>query len=183
MQVFKLVNGQNFAMHYKDCSVIAKTFTIMSTYFTRKSQVRLGIKVMLILILLVLGIGQKSWGQTLCSTGTWLGITSTDWNTAANWCEGIPTTSTNVAIPSGTAFQSTIGVSSVCNTITINSSATLIISRSNALTVTGTTTVGAVGDVVIIPTVTNQPTVIVALANALISLTFFSTTTATLPNL
>src|SRR6185436_9333457 len=31
---------------------------------------------------------------------TWIGVTSTDWNTASNWCGGIPTATTDAIIPS-----------------------------------------------------------------------------------
>ncbi|MEO6667838.1 MAG: T9SS type A sorting domain-containing protein [Ferruginibacter sp.] len=37
---------------------------------------------------------------TVTSTGTWLGYTS-DWNDPANWCGGIPTSTTNVLVPAG----------------------------------------------------------------------------------
>ncbi|HEX5653882.1 MAG TPA: T9SS type A sorting domain-containing protein, partial [Chitinophagaceae bacterium] len=37
---------------------------------------------------------------TISSAGTWLGVTSADWNTASNWCGGIPTSTTDVTIPS-----------------------------------------------------------------------------------
>ena len=36
---------------------------------------------------------------TVTTTGTWLGVTNTDWHTATNWCGGIPTAATNVIIP------------------------------------------------------------------------------------
>ncbi|MEI6678011.1 MAG: cadherin-like domain-containing protein, partial [Mariniphaga sp.] len=69
-----------------------------------------------------------------CIAGTWIG-TTTDWNLAANWCGGIPTSSTNVTIPSG-GNQPVIGAAGgVCNNITINSGATLTITGSNTLTV------------------------------------------------
>lgn len=37
---------------------------------------------------------------TISQTGTWIGITSSDWNTASNWCGGVPTSATDVVIPS-----------------------------------------------------------------------------------
>ncbi len=71
------------------------------------------------------------------TSGTWLGGTSTDWNDPTNWCSGVPTSSTNVVIPSGTANSPTTnsGASAVCNNITINSGATLTLASS--LTVSG----------------------------------------------
>lgn len=73
-----------------------------------------------------------------CSTGIWTGTTSTDWNVSTNWCNGIlPTSSTNVTISSG-GNQPTIGAAGgVCNSITINTGATLTITGSNTLTVYG----------------------------------------------
>jgi len=72
-----------------------------------------------------------------CATGFWIGATSTSWNTASNWCGGvIPIASTNVVIPSG-GNQPVIGAASVCNDIFINAGASLTITGSNTLTVSG----------------------------------------------
>ncbi len=72
-----------------------------------------------------------------CTPGTWLGGTTTDWNTASNWCGGVPTSATNVVIPAG-GNQPVIGVAGgLCNNITINTGATLTITGSNTLTVSG----------------------------------------------
>jgi len=68
--------------------------------------------------------------------GSWLGITSTDWHTVSNWCGGIPTTTTDVIIPSG-GNQPVIGANAVCKNIEINSAASLTIAGSNTLTVSG----------------------------------------------
>ncbi|MEI6575201.1 MAG: Ig-like domain-containing protein, partial [Bacteroidota bacterium] len=79
----------------------------------------------------------------VCNPGDWIGSTSIDWNTASNWCGSIiPTSSTNVLIPSGTPFAPSIGAAAVCNNITINSGATLTITGSNTLTVSGNWTNG-----------------------------------------
>jgi hypothetical protein len=72
---------------------------------------------------------------TFCTAGNWLGITGTNWNDANNWCTGIPTSATNVVIPSG-GNQPVIGsAGGACNNITINGA--LTISGSNSLTVSG----------------------------------------------
>ncbi|MBI3414065.1 MAG: HYR domain-containing protein, partial [Verrucomicrobia bacterium] len=76
--------------------------------------------------------------QTLLAPGTWLGTTSTDWNTAANWCGGVPTSTTDVIIPSTAPNQPTIGAAGgTCRNLTINSGATLTISGSASLSVAG----------------------------------------------
>ena len=67
---------------------------------------------------------------------TWTGVVSTDWNIAGNWCGGIPTSATNVIIPSG-GNQPTISSSAICAGININSGATLTISGTNTLTIKG----------------------------------------------
>ncbi|TRX36703.1 T9SS sorting signal type C domain-containing protein [Flavobacterium restrictum] len=75
---------------------------------------------------------------TSCLAGTWIGLTNTDWNTVGNWCGGsIPTASTDVTI--GTAAnQPIVGASGgLCRNITIITGATLTVSGSNTLTVSG----------------------------------------------
>ena len=75
---------------------------------------------------------------TGAAAGSWLGITDNNWFTATNWCGGVPTNTTNVTILSGTTFQPTIGAAgAVCNNITINSGATLTITGTNTLGVSG----------------------------------------------
>jgi hypothetical protein len=63
---------------------------------------------------------------TVNATGTWLGTTSADWNTASNWCGGVPTASTDVIIPSGTPFAPIINnyVANARN-VTVNTGASL----------------------------------------------------------
>jgi hypothetical protein len=59
------------------------------------------------------------------SHGQWLGLTS-DWSEDFNWCGGVPTSTSNVTIPSG-VIQPVIGAteSASCNTINITTGATL----------------------------------------------------------
>ena len=76
--------------------------------------------------------------NTGCTSGTWLGIFSTDWNDAGNWCGGIPTSTTDVVITSAPANQPVIGIAGgTCRNITIGSGASLTITGSNNLTVSG----------------------------------------------
>ncbi|MFA5973632.1 MAG: GEVED domain-containing protein [Lentimicrobiaceae bacterium] len=77
---------------------------------------------------------------TTTTGGSWLGITSTDWHTASNWCGGIPTSTTDVTIPSGAPNQPVIGTAAVCNNITIDPGASLTITGSNTLTASGSWT-------------------------------------------
>lgn len=71
--------------------------------------------------------------------GTWLGITSIDWNTASNWSGGVPTYTTDVVIPSGTPYQPTINSNiAYCRNITISSGSILTISSIGQLLISGT---------------------------------------------
>ena len=75
-------------------------------------------------------------------TGTWLGITSPgNWSDDSNWSNGVPTSGTNVEIPTGTAYPPHIDIASAdCNNLTINSGSVLTINPAGALTVYGTLT-------------------------------------------
>jgi hypothetical protein len=77
------------------------------------------------------------------SSGTWLGITNTDWFTASNWCGGVPTSSTDVYIPTGVTYQPTIVYSSsfpdgaVCKSLTIHNGAKVTIAAGSSSTTPG----------------------------------------------
>ena len=68
-------------------------------------------------------------------TGQWVGGTSGDWNTAGNWCGGIPTSSSNVVIPAGSTvnIQSAIAVA---NSVTITATGSLVMTGANNLNIT-----------------------------------------------
>jgi len=68
---------------------------------------------------------------------TWTGSTSTTWNLAENWTNGIPTTNTNVTIPN-TTNKPVISASMTAGNITLNSDAALTI--TGALTNKGIST-------------------------------------------
>jgi hypothetical protein len=73
-----------------------------------------------------------------CTAGTWLGTLSTDWNATGNWCGGIlPTAATDITITSASTNQPAIGVGASCRNVTITSGATLTVSGSNTLAVSG----------------------------------------------
>ncbi len=73
-------------------------------------------------------------------TGQWLGTTNTDWFTASNWCGGVPTSATDVFIPSGGNQPDISASGAVCHNITIGAGATLSITGTFTLTVSGSWT-------------------------------------------
>ncbi len=78
---------------------------------------------------------------TVTSPGTWLGGSSTAWSNIANWsCGTLPTSSTNVTIPSGTTYSPLVDIATaVANNITIGSGATLAFTgTTNVLDIYGT---------------------------------------------
>jgi hypothetical protein len=75
---------------------------------------------------------------TIQANGNWAGGTSSSWNNSANWCGGIPTSSTDVIIPSGTSFSPTIDLpNATVRNITINSGATLTSTNNVAFNIYG----------------------------------------------
>ena len=74
-------------------------------------------------------------GTVVAVTPTWNGTTSTDWNTAANWTPAsVPTSTSNVVIPTGTPNSPTV------STLTVDAAATLLLNANAKLTVTGVLT-------------------------------------------
>jgi fibronectin-binding autotransporter adhesin len=71
-------------------------------------------------------------------TGEWLG-TTTDWNSASNWCGGIPSGSSDLTVSSPPANQPVISglPAAVCNSLSIGSGASLTINAGQSLTVNG----------------------------------------------
>jgi hypothetical protein len=85
------------------------------------------------------GAGRITITNPTCANYTWVGTTSQDWSTGANWCGKSvpPTISDDVIIPSGTPNQPLISSSALCKSITINSGATLTINTTNTLQLNG----------------------------------------------
>ncbi len=76
----------------------------------------------------------------LNTTNTWIGTINDDWNTATNWCLGIPTTASTVVIPSGTTYSPNIKTATAtANTVSIQSGATLTMLGNYNLNLSGTT--------------------------------------------
>lgn len=58
----------------------------------------------------------------------WLGYTSTDWHTAANWeCGILPTMVSDVTIPNGVPFSPTVSFNEVIHSLRLNPGASIII--------------------------------------------------------
>lgn len=78
--------------------------------------------------------------------GTFNGVVNNDWATADNWSDGnIPTSTTDVTIPSGKTAVITAGTSADCNNISIDAAGSLTIQSTSAtnagsLIVVGTAT-------------------------------------------
>ncbi len=61
-----------------------------------------------------------------CTPGLWLGYADNDWNNPANWCNGVPTSTTDVTIPALTPNMPIIGIAgAVVRNITIENGASL----------------------------------------------------------
>ncbi|RWW91745.1 beta strand repeat-containing protein, partial [Flavobacterium cerinum] len=72
------------------------------------------------------------------ATGQWTGNVSTDWSTAANWCNGIlPTSTTDVTITSTATRMPNISTSVSCRNLTINAGSTLTLAGTGTLNIAG----------------------------------------------
>ena len=70
---------------------------------------------------------------TTLTNGTFTGSVSNDWATAGNWGGGsVPTSATDVTIPSGKTAVIAAGTSADCNNITVNAGGSLTIQSSSA---------------------------------------------------
>jgi hypothetical protein len=75
--------------------------------------------------------------QITVNPNTWTGATSTDWNTASNWCGGvIPGANTSISI-SGGGLQPVVSGSATCESLTVNSGASLTINSGGSMSVSG----------------------------------------------
>ncbi|OIP83358.1 MAG: hypothetical protein AUK44_05500 [Porphyromonadaceae bacterium CG2_30_38_12] len=88
------------------------------------------------------GFTQGSATVTVNPYISWSGVTSTDWNTASNWCGGIPTSNDNVLIPNAPLNQPIISTSDdgLCNSIIIENGASVTVSTADSLKVSGNMT-------------------------------------------
>ncbi len=79
--------------------------------------------------------------MTVAANQTWIGVTSTNWNTASNWCGGVPSAATDVIIPSTAPNMPTLtGGTGTARNITINGGGSLTIAATGILDLFGSVT-------------------------------------------
>ncbi len=76
----------------------------------------------------------------LINNGTWMGTADENWSNASNWCGGIPDSSTNVNIPSGTLYSPKISTGSASVKNLIISAGALLTISNQTLNLCGTLT-------------------------------------------
>lgn len=69
---------------------------------------------------------------------TWSGTTDTDWNNVGNWPTTVPTIADAVVIPAGVTNYPMISTALTCYNLTISTGASLTITSTGAISVTGT---------------------------------------------
>ncbi|GAB3499048.1 hypothetical protein GCM10027341_21480 [Spirosoma knui] len=74
---------------------------------------------------------------------TWTGQTSTDWNTAGNWCMArVPLSTDDVVIPATPPNKPVLGTNAVANSVEVQSGASLAITNAGILTLNGSRLIG-----------------------------------------
>lgn len=89
------------------------------------------------------GVFSNSATLTINGAGYWTGATNTDWNTTSNWCGAKPTITDDVVISNGLTNYPIVSTSSPiaqAKSISIGSSASLTISSTNQLDLSGSWT-------------------------------------------
>ncbi len=70
--------------------------------------------------------------------GSWMGLISTDWNTGGNWCGGVPTSTTDIIIPSSAPNMPNLSAATgSVRSIAINSGGTLTVGTGGVLNIYG----------------------------------------------
>jgi trimeric autotransporter adhesin len=112
-------------------------------------------------------------GLSVQSSNNWVGQVSSDWNTAANWCGGVPVSTTNVSINAGTPYSPVISGTANANTVTIGTGAALAINASGTLNLYGNFinrgTLNATSGTVAFRGTTNQNIASMAVGNAIMN--------------
>ncbi len=78
--------------------------------------------------------GNRNLAIVVNATGTWLGISSNNWNDGLNWCGAVPGAATNVIIPAGTPNNPVISSLAMANNISVAAGATLTINNATLQT-------------------------------------------------
>jgi hypothetical protein len=73
-------------------------------------------------------------------SGTWVGVKSSDWHDAANWCGGIPTSTTDVTISGGTRYNPVITATAQARNLVINSGTDVTVNSGGILELYGSFT-------------------------------------------
>ncbi|GAB3559783.1 putative Ig domain-containing protein [Spirosoma fluminis] len=74
---------------------------------------------------------------------TWTGQTSTDWNTAGNWCPArVPLSTDDVVIPATPPNKPVLGTNAVANSVEVQSGASLAITNAGILILNGSRLIG-----------------------------------------
>jgi hypothetical protein len=73
-------------------------------------------------------------------SGTWVGVKSSDWHDAANWCGGVPTATTDVTISSGSKFKPVITATAQARNLVINSGTDVTVNAGGTLELYGSLT-------------------------------------------
>jgi hypothetical protein len=82
-------------------------------------------------------VTSNSVALVVSSGNNWIGVTSTDWNTASNWCGGIPTATSDVTISSGTAFAPVVSAISSARNLSIGTGASVTVAAGGRLNLSG----------------------------------------------
>ncbi len=134
--------SKTFGVSYSGCPAGTVTYTLNGTATTITSPYNFPVGTTTVDVSVSNGIGSAatcSFTVTV-NAGTWLGTTSTDWNNAANWCGGvIPTSTTDVLIPTGAVRMPVLTAASVARNITLQTSTTLTL-NGQSLTANGNIT-------------------------------------------
>jgi hypothetical protein len=77
---------------------------------------------------------------TISAPGSWIGVANSDWNNAANWCGTIPTSTTDVTIPSSAPNMPILSNGGSARNITIQNGGSLTVANSGTLNLYGNLT-------------------------------------------
>src|SRR6185369_4474377 len=76
---------------------------------------------------------------TFSASDRWLGVANSDWNNPNNWCNGVPTPTTDVQIIAGTPFPAVLAANGDVRNLQIDAGASLTVTASGWLNIWGTT--------------------------------------------